>query len=56
MTLAQLRRKLPQYEIEDHPYDVGYWLRVAGGPRPPATSERREGWDAANRELKRSDG
>lgn len=51
MTLAQLLAKLPQYEIEDHSYDIGYWSRVAGEPRPSSGAEQQAGWDRANREL-----
>lgn len=51
MTLTQLRRKLPQYVIEDHPYDIGYYLRVAGESRPAKGAQSQAGWDAANREL-----
>lgn len=51
MTLIQLRRALPQYEIEDHPYDIGYWLRIAGEPRPETGEKQQAGWDRADREL-----
>lgn len=50
-TLAGLRSALPQFDIENEPYDVGYWLRVASSPRPRSNAQR-DGWDVADRELK----
>lgn len=50
MTLDELRAALPQYEIEDHPEAIGYWLRIAGQPCPPASYAKR-GWERADREL-----
>ena len=38
-------------EVEQHPYDVGYWRRIAGLTRPRRVAER-QGWDAADEELK----
>lgn len=38
--------------IEAHPYDEGYWRRYNGGARP-RRGERRQGWDACDREMKR---
>lgn len=52
MTLTQLRRKLPQYAIEDHPFDIGYFLRVAGQPCPPKNTQRYAGWMQADKELR----
>lgn len=49
MTLTELRKKLPQYEIENHPYDIGYWLRVADEPRPVRGAKRQQGWDDADK-------
>lgn len=41
--------------IEDHPYDVGYWARFNGQPKPTGTSkkarEQRKGWNTCDREL-----
>ena len=37
-------------EVEPVPYCVGYWLRIAGQPRP-GHAEMDRGWDAADREL-----
>ncbi len=38
-------------KVENHPYDLGYWSRVAGLPRPLRAGQRRDGWDDANREI-----
>jgi hypothetical protein len=52
MTLTQLRRALPRFDIEDHPYDIGYWLRIAGQRRPDRGTKQQQGWDRADHELK----
>jgi hypothetical protein len=49
MSLKQLRAALPGVEIEDDPYDLGYWSRIAGGRRP-RDARKAEGWDQADRE------
>lgn len=38
-------------EVEDHPYDLGYWSRLAGDPRPVNDITAKLGWDEADREL-----
>jgi len=38
--------------VEDNPYDIGYWSRVAGLPRPTTGSQSQRGWDTADRELR----
>lgn len=48
--LTAVRKKLPQNDIENDPYDIGYWERHANLPRPD-DSESRAGWDDANNEL-----
>lgn len=51
-TLAELRKALPLVEIEDDPYDIGYWTRVAGLRLPSRPSaEMQDGYDKAEREL-----
>jgi len=52
MTVEQLRKRLPHYEIQNHPYDIGYWSRVAGLDRPQQGTKQQAGWDRADRELK----
>ena len=46
---AQLSARL-NVEVEPTAYCVGYWLRIAGQPRP-GHAEMDRGWDAADREL-----
>lgn len=66
-SIARLRQALPQIAIADHDFAIGYWLRVAGAPRPTRASrwkarviaEERQarqygivaGWERADREL-----
>lgn len=40
-------------EIEDHPFDIGYWGRVAGIAmhRLPADDYTEDGWNTADAEL-----
>lgn len=52
MTLAQLRKLLPGVVVENHPYDIGYWLRWAGQDRPAQGEQRQEGWDDADTEIR----
>lgn len=46
------------YEVEDHPYDRGYWDRVLGHRKQRTDEEPEEqgkyecGWRAASRELR----
>lgn len=61
---SQLQAALPQVEIEDEPYDYGYWLRVAGDRcpglwdtswtrgHPYISGDMRRGWEDADQELK----
>lgn len=51
MTLTQLRKILPGIEIEDDPYDLGYWLRWAGQNRPVGSARCVEGYDRADGEI-----
>lgn len=39
-------------QVEEHPFDKGYWARFDGEPRPVKKSERRAGWDACDTELR----
>ncbi len=50
MRLAELRKILPDVEIEDDPYSIGYWLRCAG-QRKPRDEDRQVGWDQADAEI-----
>ena len=52
MNATQLRRLLPQFEIDNHPFDLGYWTRRAGKPRPRQYGPAMDGWDTCDRELK----
>ena len=51
MKLEELRKALTQYEIAAHPYDVGYFLRIADQPRPTQNTVKQRGWDTADQEL-----
>ena len=51
VTQKQLQKLLPRFTIENHPFDLGYWTRIAGLPKP-RNAERREGWEQADEELK----
>lgn len=47
---AEELSKLTGVEVMDHPYDCGYWSRIAGLPRP-AEAQAKCGWDQADGEL-----
>lgn len=50
MRTARALSRLTGCEVDDHPYDRGYWSRIVGDPRPDEYFAAR-GWDHANREL-----
>ena len=40
-------------QVENHPYDRGYWARYDGLPRDSVTwREGKKGWDDCHRELR----
>lgn len=45
-----VQRLLPNVVVDDHPYDIGYWGRRAGLPKP-SRGEKREGWEVADKEM-----
>ena len=54
MTLTEQARRLSAatgYTVEAHPYDIGYFRRVAGESKP-RSKEGREGWRTADEELR----
>lgn len=51
MTRVELSARL-NIPVEADPYDIGYWSRIAGLPRPRRTAPTRAGWDQADGELK----
>jgi len=51
--LSAVRKALPDINVDDHPYDIGYWARVAkfSRSRCPRSVDGRRGWDIADKEL-----
>lgn len=45
-----LRSEKLGIEIEQHPFDRGYWARFNGQPRP-TRGEPRKGWETCDEEL-----
>lgn len=45
-----VRVALPHIEVQDHPYDIGYWARRAGFEKPKEKQEA-EGWKDADEEM-----
>ena len=36
--------------VEDTPFCIGYWMRVANEERPKDNTEQQRGWDKADKE------
>jgi hypothetical protein len=48
--LRAVRHALPHIEVDDHPFDIGYWARWAGYEKPSG-KEMSDGWKQANRDV-----